>query len=248
MNELQVDDVVHEQTTLDPSVPFQKMRGRDDLLRDIFDQLCLICCPSLICDIGAFNGDESYRFAHLMPESTVFAFEASPQNYQQFYVDSARFASVPNFHVSHRAITDYDGEIAFNVLDADEANDWQRGANSILQRTDGVTSKSVTVPCSTLDASFGGNVIDRNTFALWIDVEGALDKVLAGAQKVLSKTLFLRAEVEWKECWVGQKLASELKEMIGAYGFSLVGDSHVPQAYDQSDVLFINNNIKHLLS
>lgn len=232
---------------VDPSVPFQKMNGRDDLLREVFDNFCKMYRPSYICDIGAFNGDESFRFATAMPDSSVVAFEASPRNYKQFYLDTERFAMVPNFHVLHRAIADYNGEITFNVLDAGESSDWRRAANSILARTDNVTSTAVTVPCSTLDSCFGANVIKRNTFALWIDVEGALDKVLAGATEVLKRTLFLRAEVEWKELWAGQMLAPQLKGLISDYGFDLVGDSFVSSAFDQSDVLFVNRRLGELI-
>lgn len=247
MSEITVTQPEDAAVVEDPSVPFQKMNGRDALLREIFDNFCKMYQPSYICDIGAFNGDESFRFAAAMPDSTVVAFEASPRNYKQFYLDSNRFADVPNFHVLHRAIADYNGEITFNVLDAGESSDWRRAANSILSRTDGVASTAVTVPCSTLDACFGANVIKRNTFALWIDVEGALDKVLAGATEVLKRTLFLRAEVEWKELWAGQVLAPQLKELISAYGFDLVGDSYVSSAFDQSDVLFVNRRLGELI-
>lgn len=226
----------------DPNVPFQKMAGRDDLLRELFDNLCLAWKPSIVCDIGAFNGDESFRFAHLLPGSLILAFEGSPTNFRQFYIDNDRFSRVPNFRAVHRAIADHDGEISFNILDAGEAADWRRAANSLLPRTDGEASKVVTVPCATLASSLGLNVIEKNTFALWIDVEGALDKVLLGAEPVLRRTLFLRAEVEWKELWSGQKLAPELKQMISSYGFDLVGDSYIPDGFDQSDVLFINRN------
>lgn len=243
-----MDDIDNSnvETEEDPSFPFQRMSGRDALLRDVFDNLCKLYSPSYICDIGAFNGDESYRFAQLIPDSTVVAFEGSPRNYQQFYVESSRFANLPNFRINHCAVTDYTGEITFNVLDAGDEGDWRRAANSIMARTDGVQASAVTVPCATLDACFGANIICRNTFALWIDVEGALDKVLLGAQNILKRTLFLRAEVEWKEFWQGQTLAPELKKMIASYGFELLADSHLPNAYDQSDVLFINQNIAEL--
>jgi FkbM family methyltransferase len=233
----------------DPNIPFTKMSIRDERLRQIFDNLCAAFKPSIVCDIGAFNGDESWRFAHLLPESKVVAFEASPQNYKQFYVENDRFKSVPNFRVNHKAVANYNGEISFNVLDAEDTSaDWRRAANSIMSRTDGNTSKQVTVPCTTLDSYFGTYAIQDNTFAMWLDVEGALDKVLAGAPEVLSKTLFLRAEVEWKELWAGQVLAPEMKQLIEGYGFQLLGDSYIPNGYDQSDVVFVNKKLLDILA
>lgn len=228
----------------DPNIPFTKMSGRDELLRQIFDNLCTTLKPTIVCDVGAFNGDESWRFAQLLPESTIVAFEASPQNYNQFYVENDRFSAIANFRINQLAVADYNGEITFNVLDADNSSaDWRRAANSILARTDMATAKQVRVPCITLDNYFGSYTIQDNTFAMWLDVEGALDKVLAGAKEVLQKTLFLRAEVEWKELWAGQKLAPELKTMIESYGFQLLADSFLPDAYDQSDVVFVNKRL-----
>lgn len=233
----------------DPNIPFTKMVARNEILRQIFDNLLVAFKPTIVCDIGAFNGDESWRFAHLLPESKVVAFEASPNNYRQFYVENDRFKSVPNFRINHKAVADYSGELTFNELDAeDDAADWRRASNSILTRTDGNTAHQVTVPCTTLDSYFGTYAIQDNTFAMWLDVEGALDKVLAGAQEVLKKTLFLFAEVEWTEKWDGQKLAPELKEIIEGYGFQLLADTFLPKGYDQSDVVFVNTKLLDILA
>lgn len=233
----------------DPSIPFTMMRARDELLRQLFDNLCTTFKPSIVCDVGAFNGDESWRFSALLPKSNIIAFEGSPQNYQQFYIENERFKCLPNFRINHLVVTDYVGEISFNVLNSDnDFVDWRRGANSVMERVDDVTSTQVTVPCVTLDSYFGVPTVEANTFAMWLDVEGALDRVLAGAHEVLKKTLFLRAEVEWKELWRGQKLAPELKATIEGFGFQLLGDSFIENGYDQSDVVFLNRRLLETLN
>lgn len=236
-------------TPADPSIPFTKMTDRDVILRDLFDGLCTLFRPSVICDVGAFNGDESYRLAHLIPEAKVYAFEASPRNFQQFYVAETRFSDVANFTIEHAAVSDVTGAIQFNVLDAtDASSDWRRAANSILSRTDNINAKTVSVPSVTLDTYFAASNIELNTFALWIDVEGALEKVLLGANNVLQRTLLIRTEVEWKELWAGQKMAPEMKTLIESKGFTVFGDTFVENAYDQSDVVFVNKNLLSLLA
>lgn len=232
----------------DPSIPFTKMQARDDVLRDIYDKLMLAFKPNTVCDVGAFNGDETFRFTKLVPDADFFAFEASDWNFKSFWRDAPRWKSLPKVKYENMAVTDYVGNISFNVLDAEEtAGDWRRAANSIMPRSDGLGGRKITVPCTTLDAYFENKGLADRTFMLWIDVEGALDRVISGGKKVLSRTIALRAEVEWKELWKGQKLAPELKAMIEAHGFVVVGDAYLPNAYDQSDVLFLRKDVLNLI-
>ncbi len=230
-----------------PSYPFQRMDIRNQALVEIFDGFLSTFRPSIVCDVGAFNGNESYRFLQILPDAHVFAFEASPKNFSQFYVESNRFNDFERFKVENVAVSDFVGELSFNQLEAeDDAADWRRAASSILPRIDGSAAKTVTIPCTTLDEYFSGIDIRKQTFALWIDVEGALDKVIAGAHSVLDRTLFLKAELEYKEFWEGQVLSEELIGMIEEKGFWLVGNSHLPLAYDQSDAIFINRRLLEL--
>jgi FkbM family methyltransferase len=225
------------------------MSMRDHKLREIFDGFCSTLRPSVVCDIGAFNGDESFRLAGLLPLSRIVAFEASPQNFAQFFGPASRFSSMPNFQIVHKAVSDQNGTIEFNVLDAEnEASDWRRAANSIRMRADKLDTRQVLVDATRLDDHFGSEMIQNNTFALWIDVEGALEKVLDGAPEVLSRSLIIRTEVEWKELWLGQRLAPEIKRQLSDSGFHILADTYLPDAYDQSDILLINRNLIDLIA
>ncbi len=225
------------------------MSTRDKYLRDLFDRLLLAFKPDTLCDVGAFNGEETFRFAELMPEANIFAFEASDLNYSQFWVGNERLKRYTNVKIINQAITDYTGTVDFNVLDAeDTAADWRRASNSLVEtRADGLKSRKITVPCTTLDDFFAPLAIDDRTFMLWIDVEGALDRVLDGATSVLERTIGMRVEVEWKELWANQKLAPELKSRLEAHGFFVVGDTYLPNGYDQSDVLLLRKDALNLV-
>ncbi len=228
---------------------YKKVELRDEKLRDVFDGFCQTFRPSIVCDVGAFNGDDSYRFASLLPDSKVVAFEASPRNVGQFYGPNSRFDGLSNFELAPLAISDRRGNITFHELEAGaEASDWRRAASSVHPRNDGLPSKKVEVETTSLDEYFGPEVIDQHTFALWVDVEGALDKVITGARRTLDRTLFIRAEVEWKRVWRGQVLAPQIKKQFERLGFLVVADSHEPNTYKQSDILLLNRKFINLIT
>jgi FkbM family methyltransferase len=236
-------------TQNDPSIPFTKMSARDKYLRDLFDRLLVAFNPNTICDVGAFNGDETFRFAATMPNADIFAFEASDLNFNQFWHENPRLKQYPKVTITQNAVTDYTGTVDFNVLDAENhAGDWRRAANSLVPRVDGLKSRTITVPCTTLDDFFGTRSINDRTFMMWIDVEGALDRVIGGSRHVLERTIGMRVEVEWKELWANQKLAGDVKAQLEAHGFFVVGDTFIPNGYDQSDVLLLRKDVLNLLS
>jgi FkbM family methyltransferase len=226
--------------------PWNVFRRKDVILRDIFDGIVKATRPDIICDVGCFNGDESARFSRISPESRLYAFEANNDNIVRFINPRPELERVT---VENTAVCDVDGEIGFHVLEADGIEDWRRAAGSIYDRTDNIPaipSVPVTVPSVRLDTYFKTDIEKKSTFILWIDVEGALDRVFAGGKKVLSQTILFRAEVERFEFWAGQRMAEEMISVAETAGFMLLGDSWTPQAHGQSDVLMINRQWLHL--
>ncbi|MFN6191601.1 MAG: FkbM family methyltransferase [Planctomycetia bacterium] len=228
----------------DPSYPYTVMEKREKTLRELFDAICGVCQPSIVCDVGAFNGDESFRFAKALPRSSIYAFEASHRNYTQFFLTNKRFDSLANFTAVHSAVSDSVGTADFHILETDtNVTDWRRAANSLLPRKDEHNATVVTVPCTTLDDYFANRASDNDSFALWIDVEGALDRVLRGGLNVLRRTFIVRAELEWTELWQGQALAQQIVHEFERLGFVLLGDTYAADAYAQSDAVFVRRNI-----
>ncbi|HEX4870678.1 MAG TPA: hypothetical protein VFV27_00025, partial [Nevskiaceae bacterium] len=58
---------------------------------------------------------------------------------------------------------------------------------------------------------------------LWIDVEGALDQVLAGAQATLSRCDAVYVEVETAAAWPGQMIDVDVIHHLGQHGLLPVG-------------------------
>ncbi len=235
---------VHEPSAIVGENPWNVYRRNDEILRNIFDGIVKATRPDIICDVGCFNGDESARFSRIAPESRLYAFEANNDNIVRFITPRQDLERVT---IEYTAVSEVDGEIAFHILETDgRAEDWRRAAGSLNDRTDNISFVSVMVPSVRLDTYFKNAIEDRATFILWIDVEGALDRVFAGAKRVLSQTILFRAEVERREFWAGQRMAEELISLAETAGFVLLGDSWTPGIHEQSDVLMINRQWLHL--
>lgn len=220
--------------------PWSLLHQKDDILRKLLDGIAVCASPDVIADVGCFNGDEIARLHSLCPEADCHAFEANERNLTNYIAPRQDIIGVT---LNHLAVADYDGQIEFTILDVEgEADDWRRGAGSLNKRTDGMGGTTVTVACTRLDTYFEQQLRDNCTFLLWIDVEGALDRVIAGGQKVLRRTIALRAEVERFEFWEGQTLADEILAKFDALGFILLADSFTPAAFEQSDVIFLNRD------
>jgi FkbM family methyltransferase len=221
---------------------------KDRIMRDAFDGFIKATLPDILCDIGSCNGDEAVRFKRLSPRSRVYAFEANKQNVEQFINTREDLGGVT---VENAAVSDMDGEIAFNILEAEESpSDWRRGSGSIYVRSvdDYCPSVPVTVQSLRLDTYFDDDLGANRTFVLWIDVEGAVDRVLNGAKRVLSQTLLIRAEVERFQYWQNQKLAEEVIATAEKAGFLLIGDSYTPELNEQFDILLVNRNWLRLVA
>jgi hypothetical protein len=68
--------------------------------------------------------------------------------------------------------------------------------------------EAVSVTSVTLDHFLEG--IQEQSLAIWIDVEGAVDRVLAGAQSTMPKVQALICEVEDARVWQGQTMDTEI--------------------------------------
>ncbi len=231
-----------------PAYPYEQMDLRNRLLSDLFDKFLIAFEPKIVCDIGAMDGKESRRFLDLQPSAQIFAFEANPTNYEKYFKGNDTI-SCERFNIDNVAISDQCGLVEFNVLDTKECDEeWRHGASSLLVRTDNLSCRTITVNSVTLDEYFSEMDIKEQSFALWIDVEGALDKVVAGAQNILPQTIFIKAELEIEECWKNQKLADEMLEILNSLGFCCIANSFIPRAYKQYDAIFLNKNMMSIFS
>lgn len=226
---------------------FKDKHIRDLYIREIYGSLLHSLQADIICDIGCFNGDDTGWMADLCPTARVVGFEANKRNFDQFLKQPK--ALRPNCEFHNLAISNKQQILQFYELEAaDTAADWRRAAGSLNKRADDTPYRTQEVNAVRLDDFFQSDITASKVFALWIDVEGALDAVLDGSVEVLKRTLIIHAEMEHHAFWQGQMLAKDIVPKIENAGFKLIGDSYVPDAYPQSNLLFIKNEWLEILA
>jgi FkbM family methyltransferase len=177
-------------------------------LRQLFLNINRALQPDVFIEAGAHNAATSVKLRGLVPEARVIAFEANPHNHTKFAARHDFGALGVEYRL--QALTDAVGPVTFKVLvqEGGVARKPDSGRSSLLAR-DGVAARyeDVTVPGTTLDAALEG-VAGR--VALWVDVEGAAQKVLGGAAASLARTDVMMIEVETRPYWQGQWLHTDI--------------------------------------
>jgi FkbM family methyltransferase len=135
----------------------------------------------------------------LFPRIHVAAFEASPAVYRHFKRQEQFHKQ--NIAYLNLAVADVTGVAAFNLI---EENEGLSMRNSLMDRED-LSAQSVEVPAITGDAFIREHPAEN--IALWVDVEGAQEKVLKGFREALERqsvaSLFIEVEQGrlWREQW-----------------------------------------------
>jgi FkbM family methyltransferase len=223
-------------------------------LKDAFLDLLPRVWPTVFCDIGAHDAAIARDVKKLLPDCVVHAFEANPEIYAAF----AGSQSSSGVDYRNIAITDRIGEVTVfaprslskayidgRVVDARITEPRTTGKTSLRKRNESAQYQDFVVPGTSLDAFFsdaGGG----ERFALWIDAEGAADKVLRGASSVLQQTVLIFIEAENFEFWKGQTASGSIARMLILHGF-------IPIARDQEygdkqfNMLFLRAEIAEVI-
>ena len=222
--------------------------GNDRLLSlwwDVLEKLQ----PTVFCDIGAFDGSAAIAAKQRFPGALVYAFEANPEVFKM----CASSPALVGIQYRNLAVSDSVGPVQIyaprtlaqfysegQVLPGHIEEPKATGKTSLLRRNEDATYAEFSVPGTTLDAFIEGESIPapEPRFALWVDAEGAADKVLRGAASVLARTVAILIETESFEFWKEQKDSASITSELIRHGF-------VPVARDreygdhQFNILFV---------
>ncbi|WP_445501932.1 FkbM family methyltransferase [Microvirga sp. G4-2] len=208
-------------------------------LRAAFLHLIDLLKPDVVCDIGALDGSLSLAVRDKAPNCEVIAFEANPKTH-------ARHREALSAHgIDYRnlAVSDSDGRITVHA-----PRGQHEGKTSLLLRNEEMAYDDYEVETHTLDSLFRNRLDARDqSFFLWIDVEGAAERVLAGASGILYQTLAVFIECETFPFWQKGGSADGVADTLLKAGF-------VPVARDreygdkQFNVLFVAGRVAHLLA
>lgn len=177
-----------------------------DLLNDLFFELLEAARPDLVVEAGAFEGSTSLRAAEMLPDATVIAFEANPKNHEHF--TSTQPFEARGVQYLNLALNDEPGPITFHL--EHHADSWIVGHSSLMHLNDETYRTDSTLPVTVDSVRMDDTTPDAERVAMWIDVEGATGKVLAGAPKRLANCDLIKVEVEEEQFWEGQALSTDV--------------------------------------
>ena len=215
------------------------------LLWDVMERLR----PTAFFDIGAFDGACAVAAKQRFPRLLVYSFEANPE----IFALHKSTVSAAGVTYLNRAISDSVGPVKMYaprtlsryydkgvVLPGHINEPKTTGKTSLLLRNEDAVYEEFNVNATTLDAFLveEGFDVAEQRIVLWIDAEGAADKVLQGAEKALASSVAVLIEVENFEFWKEQKDSAYLTRELIAKGF-------IPVARDreygdhQFNILFV---------
>jgi FkbM family methyltransferase len=206
----------------------------------------------VIFDIGACEGEDSVRYARLCPHARIVAFEPLPANQVLVRTNFERYA-VRNAELVSLALSDRAGEATFHVSSGRPpelfaGEDWNYGNKSSSLLTPAQTGpmlgwiefkETITVPTGTLDDYCAAHAIDHVDF-IQMDVQGAEQLVLLGAQAVMPRITAIWLEVSGQELYRGQALGPDLTRFMRAHGFALGFETYRGDVSGEGDHLYLN--------
>jgi len=178
-----------------------------------FQEIVLHAGARLTLEVGAFEAGFSRWARENLPDAEVIAFEANPFVHAR-WKDEVLAAGVDYRNL---AVGPESGPITLNVPRDFDGFDFamvnQMASLSSNLRTE--HTEPVEVDCVRLD-----DVVhpDDRPIAVWIDVEGATEVVLAGSEKTLRRASAVYIEVENTTIWDGQWLDVDVLRWFGEIG------------------------------
>ncbi len=194
----------------------ERKRSNLDLV-ELFFTLVRSAKPGLFVEVGAHRAEASRRYKRIVPDGRAVAFEANPTNFERFsglFGDGGQSVEYRNL-----AVSDCDGKVTFKIVSEFMNKPWSpgEGRHSLMARNaEAVSYNDVSVDAVTLDSFFKDDSSDGA--AMWIDVEGAVGKVLAGGPGFLSNAAIVLVEVEDKPFWEGQWLSGKVADHLVSLG------------------------------
>lgn len=203
--------------------------------------------PKTVLDLGANVGQFAIAAAKLFQEVQIHSFEPDPEASQILRKNVSRF---DNITVHQMAVGDTAGEIDFNVNKNTQVSSILPLARARINAfPDAIVSKSIKVKIETLDNVFLDADLQR-PILLKIDVQGYEDRVIKGAERILTRIDYIVAEVCFHPLYEGEITFTEIVYMILGCGFKFLGPlnwhlSPITGEVIEMDVLFGRINKNH---
>jgi FkbM family methyltransferase len=170
--------------------------------------------PKVIFDIGCFDCSESLQFKRRFPQTDIYAFEASPKNYNRIITNPNITSQVRVFNM---ALCDKIGEIDFH--DSYGVNEC---SGSILEschtREDLKFHSAVKVPATTI-SHFCATQGIPNVDVIHMDVQGAEYYVMKGIGEIRPEIIF--CETAEYDNYKGALTMEDLDDLMTDLGYRI---------------------------
>ncbi|MEJ8572066.1 FkbM family methyltransferase [Microbaculum marinum] len=226
----------------DPATRDKPLKEREPItkiLEETLYEIIDIADPGIFVEVGAFEGSFSKQMKAKYPDRPVIALEANPRVYAHFFEDLN--AADVSYH--NLAASSSNGPMKMYIPTVIAGKEMPKigRMGSLLQvgLRDSETTE-VMVSAVTLDQFLAGKDLKGGCF--WIDVEGALDQVLAGARNALKDAAIVYAEIEIAPVWKEQALSQSVIDTLATIGLELAARDC--QKWFQYNALFLNKSLQ----
>lgn len=198
-------------------------------VRRAFQDLVVHSGTTVTLEVGAFEADFSRWARGALPDARVVAFEANPFVHERFRAE----VEATGVEYVHACVGDTSGPVTLHVPRDFRSHPFAQVNQmaSLVTSPDTEVQEQVEVPGVRLPDVVPLGADD--VVAAWIDVEGALGRVLPGSEETLRRASVVFVEVETEPVWEGQWLDTDVAAWFADIGMvPLLRDLQRPWQYN----------------
>ena len=161
-------------------------RGAEERTSFFFSRILEFWKPQTFLDVGANVGDYSWKVKDYAPSTETWMFEPDEKNVTLLKM-TVQKNRLDRIHLVPKAVSSQNGQAEFLIDQASGTTGSLENHSSNQHSLHAAyrMARTRTVECCALDSFY--EQITGNRLLIKIDVEGAEDKVFAGAQSILQK-------------------------------------------------------------
>lgn len=194
----------------------------------------------VIVDCGAHVGHDSVEMAALWPASTVHAFEAVPEIFQQL---AERVASYRNIKCYEVAVSDRSGVQQMYVSGGSSDGSSSLLAPELHLQDHPTVTFDQTVTVSTVTfAEWSREHQITQVDLFWLDMQGYEYQAMMASLELVRRARAIHVEVSMRSTYRDVVLYPELRKWLEGEGFKVAIEA-IPAGWDMGNVLFIRREL-----